>query len=229
MIVAAEQLPRADVSDVLRRALRDFYEESWRLVLLNTAVSAYVLAVLAVAAVAPVALVLLVGAGPFVAMLFSAAVVVVETGSLTLAESTAGLRRCFVRGLVLGAIVAAAVVGTIVAFRFYGALGTVSWPFAVLVLYLAAIFALYQISLWPLAVREPERPLRAVAAEAGIGLVRRPWGTLGLGLGLLVVNVAGLALAVLPFLTMTLAYSALAAARFALPPRPPEEEDAWRT
>lgn len=228
MSVAAQRLPRRDVGAVLRRAVRDFYEESWRLVLLNTVISGYVLSVLAVASFAPAALVLLLGAGPLVAMLVSAAVVVVETGSLTLAESTAGLRRCFVRGLVLGALLAVVVVATVVAFRFYGAAGTVSWPLAVLVLYLAAIFALYQIPLWPLAVREPHRPLREVVAEAGIALVRRPWATLGLGLALVVVNAAGLALAILPFLTMTVAYSALAAARFVLPPRPADEVDEWR-
>jgi hypothetical protein len=44
-----------------------------------------------------------------------------------------------------------------------------------------------------------------------------------LGLALLLVNVAGLVLGVLPFLTLTPAYTALAAARFALPPNPIEE------
>ena len=42
--------------------MRDFYEESWRLVLLNTALSAYVLAVLALGAAVPLALVLILGA-----------------------------------------------------------------------------------------------------------------------------------------------------------------------
>jgi hypothetical protein len=46
----------------------------------------------------------------------------------------------------------------------------------------------------------------------------------GLALALLLVNLAGLAAAVLPFLTMTIAYSALAAARFALPPTPLTED-----
>ena len=229
MIVAAGRMERPEVGSVLRRAVRDFYEESWRLVLLNTAISAYVLTVLALAAVSPAALALLLGVGPLVAMLVSAAVVVVETGSLTLVESTTGLRRCFTRGLVLGALAGAVVLATVVAFRFYGAAGTLAWPLAVLVLYLAAIFTLYQIPLWPLAVRYADRPLYEVASEAGLELVRRPWATLGLGLALLVVNVVGLALAVLPFLTMTLAYSALAAARFALPPHPREKEESqWR-
>ena len=65
--------------------------------------------------------------------------------------------------------------------------------------------------------------------------MRRPWTTLGLGLALLAVNLIGLVLAVLPFLTMTIAYSALASARFALPLRAAEEamanvifEDVWK-
>ncbi|HXF98319.1 MAG TPA: hypothetical protein VNJ46_06875 [Gaiellaceae bacterium] len=207
----------------LKRAARDFYEESWRLVLLNSALSAYVLTVLALGAVAPPALLLLLGAGPLAAALVSAAVTVVETGSLTFLETAAGLRRCFGRGLLLGAAVAVFALATVVAVRFYGGAGTLAWPLAVLVLYLAGIFALYQLLLWPLALRDCARPLREAAAEAGIALVRRPLGTLGLGVALLAVNLAGLALAVLPFLTMTVAYSALAAARFALPPPQLEE------
>ena len=81
------------VGQVLRRAVRDFYEESWRLVLLNTALSAYVLGVLGIAAVFTPALVLLLGAGALLAGLVSAAVTVVETGSLTFVETAGGIRR----------------------------------------------------------------------------------------------------------------------------------------
>ena len=45
MIAATEVAPAPGVGHVLRRAARDFYEESWRLVALNIALSAYVLAV----------------------------------------------------------------------------------------------------------------------------------------------------------------------------------------
>ena len=229
MIAAASRLRPPTVGEVFRRAIRDFYEESWKLVLLNSALSAYVLAVLALGAAVPLALVLILGAAPIAATLVSAAVTVVETGSLTFLEATAGFRRCFARAIVLGALVAVAVLATVVAVRFYGEAGSLAWPLAVLTLYLAAIFALYQVLLWPLAIREPERPLREVAAAAGLVLVRRPWATLGLGLALLAVNLAGLALAVLPLLTMTIAYSALVAARFVLPPPAIEEEAPWRT
>ena len=101
--------------------------------------------------------------------------------------------------------------------------GRSTWPLAVVVLYLAVIFLLYQLLLWPLAVRDYDRALRDVAAEAGIALLRRPLPVLGLALVLLAVNVIGLALAVLPLLTMTVAYSALAAARFTLAPTRPGE------
>ena len=229
MIAAVERFQPPGVGGALRGAVRDFYEESWRFVALNSVLSAYVLGVLAISAVFPAALVLLLGVGPLLAALVSAAVTVVETGSLTFIETTAGLRRCLARGLALGAMLAAGILASVVAFRFYGDAGVLTWPLAVLVLYLIAIVALYQLHLWPLAVREPERPLGEVVAEAGIALVRRPWTTLGLGLALLAVNLVGLVFAVLPFLTMTIAYSALAAARFALPLRVVEEEKPWRT
>ena len=223
MIAATEVAQAPGVGHVLRRATRDFYEESWRLVALNTALSAYVLAVLAVASFAPIALVLVVGAGPIAATLVAASVIVVESGSLTFVETGEALRRCWRRGLVLAGLAGLWVLATVVAVRFYGASGTLAWPLAVLVLYLGAVFVLYQLVLWPLAVRDCERPLRDVAAEAAGVLVRRPGATIGLGIALLVVNALGVLAAVLPFLTITIAYSALAAARFVIAPRPLEE------
>jgi hypothetical protein len=223
MSVAATAVRPPGVGHVLRRAVRDFYEESWRFVTLNTLLSIYVLAVLGVAIEVPAAVVLLLGAGPLAAALVSAAVIVVETGSLTFIEVYEGLRRCWLRGVAVAGSVALGVLATISAFRFYGDAGTLAWPLAVLVLYLAAIFALYQLVLWPLAIRDCARPLRDAATEALFVLVRRPGATVGLGLALLVVNVAGIVAAVLPFLTLTIAYSALAAARFALAPSPVDE------
>jgi hypothetical protein len=94
----------------------------------------------------------------------------------------------------------------------------------VLVFYLGGIFALYQLVLWPLAVRETGRPLRDVAGAAALIVVRRPVATIGLGIALLLINLVGLIAAAVPFLTITIAYSALAAARFALRPKADEEE-----
>jgi hypothetical protein len=223
MIAAAEVAPAPGVGHVLRRAARDFYEESWRLVALNTLLSAYVLAVLAVASFAPVALVLLLGAGPVAAALVAAAVIVVESGSLTFVETTDAFHRCWRRGIVLAGQLGLGILATVVAVRFYGTSGTLAWPLAVLVLYLGAIFVLYQLVLWPLAVQDCTRPLRDVAAEAARVLVRRPGATVALGVALLAVNALGVLAAVLPFLTLTIAYSALAAARFVIAPRPLEE------
>ncbi len=214
MIAAAEAVRPPGVGAVLRRAARDFYEESWRLVLLNAALSAYVLVVLGAATYVPAALVLLVGVGPLAAALVSAAVIVVDTGSLTIAETTGSVRRCWRRGLALGGLVAFVALATVVALRFYASGSALAWPLAILILYLTGLFAVYQLLLWPLALRDLERPLRALAADAGVALLRRPAGALGLALALLLINTIGLAAAVLPFLTMTPAYSALAAARF---------------
>ena len=224
MIAAQQAVPASGVGYVLRRAARDFYEESWRLVALNTALSVYVLAVLALASFAPIALVLLVGAGPIGAALVAAAVVVVETGSLTFVETGEALRRCWRRGLALAGVLALAALATVVAVRFYGNSGTLAWPLAVLVLYLGAIFVLYQLVLWPLAVQDCTRPLRDVAAEAAQVLAHRPGATVALGVALLVINALGVVAAVLPFLTVTIAYSALAAARLAIVPRPLGED-----
>jgi hypothetical protein len=223
MTTAISTVREPGVGEALRRGVRDFYEESWRLVLLNTLLSAYVLLVLAAATFVPPALVLLLGAGWPAAALVSAAVIVVETGSLTFVEVADSVRRSWRRGVVLAGVLAAGVVANLIAFRFYGDAGTLAWPLAVVVLYLAAIFVLYQLLLWPLAVRDWDRPLGDVAAEAAIVLLRRPLAVTGLALALLVVNVVGLMLAVLPLLTMTVAYSVLAAARFTLAPVAPEE------
>jgi hypothetical protein len=81
--------------------------------------------------------------------------------------------------------------------------------------------------LWPIALRDGAPRLRAAAVDAGVLLVSRPAAVTGLGLALLVVNLLGVVAAVLPFLTVTIAYSALAAARFALGPTPVEEDRPW--
>jgi hypothetical protein len=216
LIAAASTLSPPRVRKCLRAAVRDLYEESWRLMLLNGALGGYLVAVVAVAVYAPIALVLLVGAGPLLAGVVRAAVTIVEEGSINFVEVADGYRRTWRRGLILAALGVVVVAVTIFAAAFYGGGGVLSWPLAVLVLYLAGIYALHQLLLWPITCRDPERPLRDTAREAGILLVRRPVAVVALGLALFVVNVLGLALGVLPFLTFTIAYSALAAARFAL-------------
>ena len=83
-----------------------------------------------------------------------------------------------------------------------------------------ALFAVFQLQLWPIAIDEREQPLREVLRKAAYALARRPMASLALAFLLLLVNLLGAAAAVLPLLTLTVAYSFLAAARFALPDDP---------
>ena len=207
------------VRAALRHALRDMYEQSWRLVILNTALSAVVLAVLVLASYAPIALVLGIGVGPLVAALMHCAVSLVRDQELRLGCALEGVRLHWLRGLQLAALVGVVVLAGIVAVRIYGSSGTLAWPLAFVVAYLLAFFLVFQLVLWPLAVAERDRSLIGVLADAGVALVRRPGASVGLAFALLLINALGAAAAVLPLLTMTVAYSFVAAARFALPPQ----------
>jgi hypothetical protein len=203
----------------MRLALRDFYANSWLLVFWN-AVLGVVLVVSVLAALAfPLAAVLVLAAGPLVAVLVHCAVTLVQTGNLFFADAWEGLRLHWRRGLGLEALGVALVLFGVVAWRFYG--GASLWPLAFLTLYLVVLLGIYALVLWTLAIAEPERRLGTVAREAAGFVAARPGATLLLGLVLLLVNVAGIAAAVMPFLTLTLAYTFLATAHFVLPP--PEE------
>ena len=194
----------------------DLYSQSWRLVLVNGVLGLALVAALLLAAVNPVALVLVVLTGPLAAALVHCAVTLVREGDLRLADAAAGLRLHWRRGLVLGAGLVAAVGLGATATRFYAG-SPAAWPFAFLTLYLLAIVLLFAVLFWTLAIAEPAAPLRLAARRAAELAVTRPGGTLLIGLALLAVNAAGIAAALMPFLTLTLAFSFLAAARFALP------------
>src|SRR5262249_17335080 len=142
------------------------------------------------------------------------AVVAAVREELRLRDALVGLRLHWRRGLVLGAFVAVGVAGAVFAVSFYADRALV---LAIACLYLAAMFAVFQLTLWPLAVLEFRSPIREVATDAVHALLRRPLQTALLALALVAVNVAGIAAAVMPFLTVTIAYSFLAAARFVLP------------
>ena len=77
--------------------------------------------------------------------------------------------------------------------------------------------------LWTLAIAGPDLSLSKVARETAALALARPRHMLALGFALLVVNVAGIAAAVMPFLTLTLAYTFLVTARILVGP---EEEAA---
>lgn len=204
-------------------AAADLYHQAWRLVILNTLLGfGLVLIVLASIAVRG-AFILAVLIGPAIAAVMHCAVTLAQTEDLRLAEALRGLRRLWRRGLALGVALAAAVGLGALAVPFYAHAGTWAWPLAALCVYLLLMFAVFQLALWPLAVFESGLPLKAVARDAALTVARRPLGFLGLGVALLLVNVIGVAAAILPFLTLTIAYSFLVSAHFALPKNPARE------
>jgi len=207
------------VRRAMTAALSDMYNHSWRLFVLNLALSVVAVAPLVAALWALPALVLLLGVGPFAAALMHCAVTVQQTDDLRLRDGVVGLRLHWRRGLVLAALVAGAVVLVVTAISFYAPR---AWPVALVALYGALLFGVWQIHVWPLAVARRRERLADVLRDAGRAAGRRPLASIGLAFALLLVNAGGAALGVLPALTLTVAYSALAAAHFALPP--PTEE-----
>lgn len=211
------------LSRALGVAAADLYHQAWRLVILNTILGmGLVLVVLASIAVRG-AFLLGILIGPAIAAVMHCAVTLAQTEDLKLAEALRGLRRHWRRGLALGLALAAAVGLGALAVPFYAHAGTWAWPFAAVCVYLLLMFGLFQLALWPLAVFDAGRPLRAVARDAAFIVARRPLGFVGLGVALLLVNVIGVAAAILPFLTLTIAYSFLVSAHFALPKNPARE------
>jgi hypothetical protein len=221
--VPAPAPPRTRVRNALGAATRDFWDQSWRLALLNTVFSfSLALVVIAVAhSLLALALVPLLGVAAIA--LAHCTVKLAHEGDLKLADAVEGVRRHWRRGAVLGVLVTLVVAAGAFAIADYGSRQAAAWPLAFVAGYLLAAFALLQLHLWPLAAAHPEESLRALLTRTGTALVRRPGPTLRLGLVLLVVNLLGLAAAVMPFLTLTIAYSFLAAAHFAVPPEHPRE------
>jgi uncharacterized membrane protein YfcA len=200
----------------LRFALRDFFHNSWRLVPVNAALGAVLVAVGIASYAVHAALVLAVLAGPVAAALIHCAVVLVRTENLALADAREGLRLHWRRGLQLGAAGVALVVLGAFAVHFYTRIGF-GWPLVFLTLYLLLGLGTYLAMVATVAIADPERPLRLAARDAATVGARRPGATLLLGLSLLLVNAAGVAAGVMPFLTLTVAYSFVAVAHFTLP------------
>jgi hypothetical protein len=216
------------VSASLRAALADFYGQSWRMLVLGSALSAFVVATLISGLWFTPALGLLLLAGPLAAAVMHCTVTLVQTDDLSLRDAVTGVRLHWRRGFVLGLLVLAAAAATALAVPFYAAMGSQAWPLALVALYLAAVFGVVQLMLWPLAVAERDRPLTEVAQQALVRTLRRPAAAGALALALLIINVAGLAAALLPFLMLTVGYSFLAAAHFALPRTDPGGATVWR-
>ena len=197
-------------------ALGDLFRNSWRLVPINAALGAVLVFSVFAAVAVHALLVLAVLAGPVAAALAHCSVTLVRTGNLELADAWEGLRLHWRRGLALGAAGLALGVLAGVAVRFY-ARSSLGWPFAFFTLYLVVLICIYAVVLTTIAVARPGEPLRLIARDAATVAAQRPGATLLLGLTLLLINVAGLAAALMPFLTITVAYSFVAVAHFVLP------------
>ena len=204
------------VATALELAVGDLYRNSWRLLPVNAAFGAVLVAVAVAAVATRAALVLVVLAGPIAAALVHCAVLLARDENVELRDGLVGLRLHWRRGLALGAGGGLLLLLGVVAVRDFSRL-PFGWPLVFLAVYLLVLLGVYQLVVWTLAIAEPERPLSAALRDAGVLVARRPGAALLLGLALLLVNVAGIAAAVMPFLTLTVAYSFLAAARFALP------------
>jgi hypothetical protein len=204
-------------------AAADLYHQAWRLVILNTLLGLGLVLIVVASIAVRGAFLLAILIGPAIAAVMHCAVTLAQTEDLRLAEAIRGLRRHWRRGLALGLALAAAVGLGAIAVPFYTHAGTWAWPFAAVCVYVLLMFGVFQLALWPLAVFESGRPLSAVARDAAYVVARRPLGFVGLAVALLLVNVIGVAAAILPFLTLTIAYSFLVSAHFALPKNPARE------
>jgi uncharacterized membrane protein YesL len=218
------------VRSSLRAALAETYRWSWRLLVVNSALSAAVIAV--VLAVSWLPLALLLGpllAGPVAAALVYCTVKVIREEELVLADALAGLRLHWRRGLELGALFGLGLLLGVLAVAFYTSERHRVWPLAALAVYLLGLYLLVVLLAWPLAIAEPQLSLGSALRQAFLLLLRRPLRLLGLGTALLLVNALG-AVTVVPILTLTIAYSFLVAGHLVLPePSTPEEVTTpWR-
>jgi hypothetical protein len=204
-------------TDALRGAVRDFYQQSWRLFVLNAGLALAACVVALAAAYYRVAVLGIVLLGPLAAALMHCAVTVVTTEELRLGEVGRGLRLHWRRGLQLGAAGAMTALLGIGAVSFYARLHGVAWLLAFVSLYLLFLGGLFLLLLLALAVASPGLSLHDVSSRTLELALSRPRAVLGLGAALALVNAAGVAAALMPFLTLTVAYSFLAAARFAIP------------
>ena len=207
----------------LRTALGETYRSSWRLLVLNTVLSAVVAAVVVLVSAFP--LVLFVAplvAGPLVAALVHCTVLLARDEPFTLSDALDGLRAHWRRGLALGGIFGAGVLLGVIGVAFYVSPGHRVWPLAAVAIYLLALFCLVVLMAWPLAIASPERPLADAIRDAVLILFRAPSRTLSFGAALFLVNLVG-AVTVLPLLMLTISYSFLAAAHIVLP-LPAQEE-----
>ncbi len=206
------------VRSALRAALVDTYQFSWRLFVLNTALSAGV--VLIVVLVSAFPLVLFVAplvTGPLAAALVHSVITLIREQELHLSDAVAGVRRFWKRGLVLGGISGLVLLFGVLAVTFYASERHRVLPLAVLAVYVVAIALLVLLVAWLFAIADPKDSVAVAFRRASSLMLRSPTRMLVFGAALFLVNLAG-AVTVVPILTLTLAYSFLATARLVLPP-----------
>lgn len=206
------------VRGALRSALADTYNFSWRLLVVNASLSAaVVLIVLFVSAFPLVLFVAPLLAGPIAAALVHCVVTLIREDEFHLSDAVVGLRRFWKEGFVFGGISGASLLAGALAVMFYGSERHRVLPLAVLAVYVVALIFLVLIVGWLFAIADPEVGVVDALRGAWLLAVRSPARLLVLGTALFLVNLVG-AVTVLPFLTLTIAYSFLATARLVLPP-----------
>jgi len=202
----------------LRAAAVDFYHQSWRLAVFNSILSAVALAVVYLTVFVSTGFaVLVLLLGPLAGALMHCTVLLAQEDELRFRDGLAGLGLHWRRGLGLAAILLLVTVAGVVAIRFYG---SEQWLLTIFVADVLAIFAVLQVFVWPRAIFQRDSPLYRVHADALSDFLARPLTAFGFALALVVVNALGIAAGLMPFLTLTIAYSFLAAAHFALPRSP---------
>jgi hypothetical protein len=212
------------VNAALRQALSKTYQSSWRLLLVNTALSLAVALVILATPTLPLGLLLAcVAAGPLAAALAHCVVILVRGDDITMTDAVEGLRLHWRQGVALGSLFGLGLMVGLVAVTFYVSEPHRVWPLAVAAVYLVAFFCLLVLAAWPLLIADQRLGVVGALRAAGLALLRRPWRALGLGVALLLVNVLG-AVTVVPLLTLTVAYTFLATALVVLPD--PAEEAA---
>jgi hypothetical protein len=212
------------VTAALRAAAVETYRCSWRLLVVNTAVTGLFVAVVIVISSIPLASLLApLLAGPIVASLVHCTITLIREEEFSLGDALEGLRLYWRRGLVLGGLFGLGLFFGVLAVAFYGSAEHRVLPLAFVAVYALALFCLLMLVAWPLALADPEAPVSTVLRAALRLLVQRPRRFLTLGAVLLFVNMLG-AVTVLPLLTLTIAYSFLVAAHLVLP-RPATTEE----
>jgi hypothetical protein len=199
----------------LRAAAVDFYHQSWRLAVFNTVLSAAALAVVYLTVFVSVTFaVLVLLLGPLAGALMHCTIQLAQEDELRFRDGLTGLGLHWRRGLRLAAILLFVTVAGVIAIRFYG---SEQWLLTIFVADVLAVFAVLQVFVWPRAIFQRDRALHRVHGDALSDFLARPVTAFGFVLVLAVVNLVGIVAGVLPFLTLTIAYSFLAAAHFALP------------